>query len=152
MTWWRKWKVKVVNFPPLACSFWWENAQRIAKERFWGISVDYIYPWYLCLLAKQLELGFISLLWFWKYSCSFEFKHLNLYDIKYTNRNIAQWGKGNNICRNHILIHLQEFFEEIKKGCGVGASVEESRREIPSWSLSSCLKDWMWTGLNPVPE
>ena len=70
----------------------------------------------------MLGTGLYKLTVILKYSCSFEFKHLNLYDIKYTNGNIAQWGKGNNISvsRNHILIHLQEFFEEINKDVVLG--------------------------------
>ena len=70
----------------------------------------------------MLGTGLYKLTVILKYSCSFEFKHLNLYDIKYTNGNIAQWGNGNNISvsRNHILIHLQEFFEEINKDVVLG--------------------------------
>lgn len=102
--------------------------QTIAKGRFedylWIIFIhDMIF---LCLLAQTLEIGLYKLTVVLKYSFSLEFKHLNLYEIKYTNGNIAQWGKGNtfSVSRNHILIHLQELFEEANKDVAIGKPMD----------------------------
>lgn len=70
-----------------------------------------------CLLAQTLGIWLHKFTVVLKNSFSFKFKHLNLYEIKYVNRNITQWGKDNIffVSRNYVSIHFQEFFEEVSK-------------------------------------